>query len=119
MAYSDDVPGTPIPEISQDAQELNLRWRAHDPVDLSWKVKNADWSGTYRAEVRNAPNRAGQLLGTFVVTATYDAPSAMTQFRLQMADSSQVKGDAWWDLQQASGPTRLAGRVFVVPDVTA
>jgi hypothetical protein len=116
--------GTPIPELSQDAAALNLRWRANDAVSLSWRVRNVDWTGTYRAEVRDKPSRAGALLGTFVVVTAFDAtptpeaPLGKTTFTITMADASDVKGDAWWDLQEDGGRTKLAGRVFVTPDVT-
>lgn len=107
----------PTPTLSQEAENLNLKWRAFDPVDLVFIVLDVDWSGAYTAEVRDAPNRDGRLLASLVVTATYIAPD--TRFRLVLADSSPVPNGGYWDLQATAGPTRLAGRVIVVQDVTA
>lgn len=106
----------PTPTLSQEAQSLHLKWVAFDPVDLTFTVLDVDWSGAYTAQVRDAPNRDGRLLASLIVTATYVAPD--TRFRLVLADSSPVPNGGYWDLQAAAGPTRLAGRVFVVQDVT-
>lgn len=125
---------TPVVTLSQDAEELNLKWRYDDVVSMSFLVVDVDWSGTYRAHVRDQPNRTGRLLAELSVTATYISDptnavlasllledpglSGVTQFQLDLADSSAVRGGAFWDLQQDGGPTRLAGTVIVVQDVT-
>lgn len=108
--------GTATPTLSQDAQDLNLKWRAYDAVDLSFKVLAADLSGPYAAEVRDSPNRSGKLLATLTVVATLVGSD--TLFRLTLADSSKVRSNAFWDLQQDGGRTILGGQVIVVEDVT-
>lgn len=108
--------GTPVPELSQDAEELDLKWRSHDVVNMTFTVADVDWAGTYKAQVRDRPSRKGALLAELNVTATL--VDGDTLFTLALADSSTVPNGGFWDLQQVGGPTRLAGRVIVVQDVT-
>lgn len=103
--------------LSQVAQSLDLQWTANDPVSLSFVVQGADWSGTYLAQVRLGPDRSSGLLATLSVSAVYAAPN--TTFVLTLANSSGVPlSGGFWDLQQVGGVTRLAGKVFVVKDVS-
>lgn len=107
----------PTPTLSQEAEELNLQWVANDPVDVSMVALDVDWSGTYKAEVRDQPNTRGRLLAALDVTATL--VDTDTHFRFVLADSSTVPNGGFWDCQQDDGPTRFAGRVIVVQSVTA
>ena len=108
--------GTPVPTLSQDAKQLNLEWRANDPVDLSFIIRATDLSGPYTAEIRDKPNRRGNLLATLTVAATLVGSD--TLFRLTLADSSPIRQNAFYDLQQVGGRTLLAGMVIVIEDVT-
>jgi hypothetical protein len=104
------------PVLTQESARLDLQWVAFDPVDLEFWVKDCDWSGTYKAQVRAAPSRKSHLLDELTVVATYSAPD--TKFTLKLADSSSIPNGGYWDLQEAGGPTRLGGRVIVSADVT-
>jgi len=106
--------------ISQDAVEVDLEWVAADPISLSFIVKDVDWSGTYKAEIRRRQNPTAELLGTLTVTATYTV-GVGTLFVLSMSavDSEDVPAGSWaWDLQEVGGVTRLRGTVHVVQQVT-
>lgn len=104
------------PTLGQDAEQLDLKWTAFDPVALVFYVVDTNWAGTYKAEVRDQPHRHGRLLDELDVVATYVAPD--TEFVLTLADSSKIPSGGYWDLQEVNGPTRLGGRVIVVADVT-
>lgn len=105
------------PVLGQTSRRCDLAWVAFDPVNLVFTVLAADWSGTYKAEVRDGPHRHANLLDELTVTAVYVAPD--TNFTLTLADSSKIPSGGWWDMQQDNGLTRLSGRVIVTADVSS
>jgi hypothetical protein len=90
--------------VSQDAEKLDLVWVASDPVSLAFTVEDVDWSGTYTAQIRAERSATSTLIGTLTVT--------------QVNSALIAAGTYYWDLQQTSGVTRLAGKVSVQPHVT-
>lgn len=106
--------------LSQTPEPLDLNWTFGDPIDLQFDVLSVDWSGAYTAMVRHGRGREAPLLLTLTVVATYTNPN--THFRLTATALASADvpagGTYWWDLQQTGGRTRLAGRVFVDPDIT-
>lgn len=107
--------------IGQAALQIGpLTWTEADPVSLAFRV-DVDWSGDYTCQVRKTRKPTAQLVCTLVVTATYDIPSALTTFTLQMteADSALVpKGKYYCDIQEVDGVTRVWAVVNVGPQVT-
>ena len=104
-----------IAQLSQDAIDLELGWYKGDPVSLSFKVLDVDWSGTYTAGVYKDAT-AATLLQALTVSATYSAVTGDTTFTLTMsdADSDNVAGGLWyWKCRQQNGLTRFAGPVRV------
>lgn len=85
-------------------------------MNLSFTLLNADWSGTYLAQIRRkALGSDSPLLGTLTVTATL--AGADTEFVLSMSagNSAAIPVGTWsWDLQQVGGVTRLKGLVNVL-----
>lgn len=104
-----------IPELSQDAIDLTLKWYKGDPVSLSWRVLDTDWSGTYTGAVYT-DNTASTQLAAFTVTATYDAGQERTTFTVTMSDaaSDNVGAGLWfYKVRETAGLTRFAGAVIV------
>ena len=104
-----------IPELSQNAIDLTLKWYVGDPVSLSWKVLDVNWSGTYTGAVYT-DNTASTQLAAFTVTATHDVPSNDTTFTVTMSDatSDSVPAGLWfYKIRQTAGLTRFAGAVIV------
>lgn len=98
--------------VSQAATNLGLKWYPGDPVNLSWYVKGADWSGTYTAKLRQYEDPASAEIATFTVTATYSAGTQQTTFTVTLATAVD-EGDYWWSCKQTGGVTRFSGPVFV------
>lgn len=104
-----------IPELSQDSIDLTLKWHQGDPVSLSFRVLDVDWSGTYTGAIYTDDTAATQL-AAFTVTATYDAGQERTTFTLTMSDSTSdsVPAGLWyWKIRQTAGLTRFEGAVEV------
>jgi hypothetical protein len=104
-----------IPQLSQDAIDLELKWYKGDPVSLSWKVLDVDWSGTYTAGVYKDAT-AATLLQAITISATYSAVTGDTTFTATIsdADSDNVGAGLWyWKCRQTAGLTRFAGAVRV------
>jgi hypothetical protein len=105
--------------LTQDAGELNLEWVEGDPISVAIVVQAVDWSGTYTAQIRAVPGLTQPLVGTLTVVATYSAPDTTFLLTMSAANSALILAGAYvWDLQQATGPTRLRGRVTVKGQVT-
>jgi hypothetical protein len=106
--------------VSQDAEKLDLVWVASDPVSLAFTVEDVDWSGTYTAQIRAERSATSTLIGTLTVTATFNTPDTDFTMTMTAVNSALIAaGTYYWDLQQTSGVTRLAGKVSVQPHVTA
>lgn len=93
-------------EVSQLPVMLALRWRAGDPVSLSVRVLDNDWTGTYTADVN----------GTAVtVVATLDGTDTVFVFTLA-AGASTTLGAGRFDFQcrNTAGLTRFAGLAVVM-----
>lgn len=102
----------------QQAYELGLAWYPGDPVSLSWRVLNVDWSGTYTAKVRKFADPTSTELATLTVTATYDAGQERTTFTVTLSDAASdaiAEGKYWWSCRQSAGLTRFSGPVEVGP----
>lgn len=102
---------TPV-YVSQDAVDLGLKWYPGDPVNLQWKVADANWSGTYTAKLRQYEDPTSAEIATFTVTATYDAINLWTTFTVTLA-TAVAQGTYWWSCKQTGGPTRFSGQVLV------
>ena len=104
-----------IPELSQDAIDLTLKWYAGDPVSLSWKVLDVDWSGTYTGAVYT-DNTASTQLAALTISATYSSGTGDTTFTVTMSDavSDSVPAGLWfYKIRQTAGLTRFAGAAVV------
>lgn len=129
-----------VPTLDSSAAQLNLQCTQGDPLSFKFIV-DADWSGSYVAQVRVNRERTSTLLATLTVVANlldaaevaaYTAQKVTTQvghteftITLTALLNTVPPGTAWWDMQQqtpgtppVSGVTRLAGRFIVIPDVT-
>lgn len=90
---------------------------------MGFTILDADWSGTYTAQIRKKATDT-TVLATLVVTATYTPlpGSGDTDFVLSLsaADSRTLGvGKFVWDLQDTGLElTRLTGAVEVSQDVT-
>lgn len=105
--------------LSQDAAVLNLEWISGDPISLAITVQAANWSGTYRAQIRAQAAATATLLGELTVVATFSAPdTAITMTMTAVLSALIPPGAYYWDLQQTGGPTRLRGTVSVRGEVT-
>ena len=104
-----------IPQLSQAPFDLELRWYAGDPVSLSFKVLDVNWSGTYTGAVYKEASCA-TLLASFTVTASFDSPSGDTTFTLVMSDltSDSVPAGFWFfKVRENAGLTKFSGSVVV------
>lgn len=115
---------TKNPVLTQEPQGLDLAWRVGDAVLLQFQVKNADWTGTYEADVRKTATVEPPLATMTVATELVDGDTvdSDTRFTLSLseADSRSLgKGNFVWDLEDTGiGLTRLAGKIVVSQDVT-
>jgi hypothetical protein len=98
--------------VSQDAVALGLEWYPGDPVSLTWRVADVNWSGTYTAKLRKYESPDSEELATFTVTATYDPGQEWTTFLVTLATSISA-GQYWWSCKQTGGVTRFSGLVIV------
>ena len=98
--------------VSQEAVPLGLKWYPGDPVNLQWRVADADWSGTYVAKLRKYENPASEEIATFTVSAVYDAVNLWTTFTVTLA-TAVAEGQYWWSCKQTGGVTRFSGLVIV------
>lgn len=107
--------------IGQAALQIGpLSWTEGDPVSLAFKV-DVDWSGTYTCQVRKTRKATATLICALAVVATFDVPSGLTTFTLQMTEADSVpvkKGKYYCDIQQHNGVTRMWAVVEVGPQVT-
>lgn len=112
-------------QITQAAFKLGvLSWTEADPVSLAFVV-NADWSGTYEAQIRKTHKKTGTLVGEFTVVADYDSvdwPLA-TLFTLTITqpDSALIPAQSasyFTDIQEIGGVTRLWAEVRVDQQVS-
>lgn len=108
---------TAVPLLTQEAECLDLGWTAFDPVELSFVVVGADWSGDYTAQIRKRRTRDSQLLAELDVVAVYAAPDTTFTFTLTDSSTARFPG-GFWDMQQTDGRTRLRGRVLISRDIT-
>lgn len=98
--------------VSQDAIDIGLKWFPNDPVNLSFRVADVDWSGSYTAVVRQNSDVSSSIVCTFSVTAVYDNVNLYTTFTFITA--TQVpSGLYWWSCKQNGGLTRFSGQVIV------
>lgn len=104
--------------LDQRATQLNLGWSYGDTIFLQFDIE-LDWSGVYRpAQIKEAQLLELQPLLELDVDAVWDGTK--TTFTLTAADSTAVpEGTQAWSLKTEDGQTRLVGRVFVGPAVTA
>lgn len=98
--------------VSQDAISLGLQWYPGDPVSLSWRVADVNWSGTYVAKLRENQNPTSAEILTFTVTAVYDAVELWTTFTVT-TNTAVAAGDYWWSCKLQGGVTRFSGMVVV------
>ena len=112
------------PVLTQEPDALDLAWRMGDAVLLQFQVKNANWTGTYEADVRKTAT-VEPPLATMTVTAVLvngDTSNSDTLFTLTLSKANSRtlgKGTFVWDLEDTGiGLTRLAGKVFVSQDVS-
>lgn len=107
--------------LSQEAEDLNLKWHEGDPVSLAFTVKGVDWSGDYKAEIRAQKNLVSPVVKELAVTAVLQGVDTAFTLAMSAADSAAiVAGRPWyWDLQQVGGVTRLQGQVLIDAQVTA
>ena len=98
--------------VSQDAVDLGLKWYPGDSVNMTWRVKDANWSGTYVAKLRQYEDPDSAELATFTVTATYDAVNLWTDFTLTLSTAIDA-GCYWWSCKSTGGLTRFSGPVIV------
>ena len=106
-------------ELSQAPVKLNLKWRAGDPVSLSFTVSGADWSGTYVAKVNGSKSTGRATVGTLTVSAAYSAPDTTITLTMSASDSAAITpGTYAWDLKLSGGATKLAGTVVVEEDTS-
>lgn len=109
-------------EVSQEAVEIGpFKWTEGDRVELTWYVE-ADWSGTYTAQIRKHRRVTSTLIGEFTVVATYDGGTERTTFVMSIAqvDSADIRrGTYVTDVQSDDGLTRVWGECIVGPQVTA
>lgn len=110
--------------INQEAAEIpgGLKWTEHDPVTLSWLV-DADWSGTYKAEIREGRSSLATKLTEFTITASFDTVDwpDQTLFIATLTEAESLlvpKGKYYTDIQMEDGPTRLWACCHVGPQVT-
>ena len=98
--------------VSQEAVDLGLQWYPGDPVSLTWRVADVNWSGTYVAKLRANADTNSTEIATFTVTATYDPGQEWTTFVVTLA-TSVAQGPYYWSCKQTGGVTRFAGDVYV------
>lgn len=107
--------------ISQEAIEIGpFEWTEGDRVELQWFV-DADWSGTYRAQIRKQRRSTSALQGEFVVTATFDGGTEQTLFVMTMTkvlSAAIRRGHYFTDIESDDGLTRVWGECIVGPQVT-
>lgn len=98
--------------ISQDAIDIGLAWYPNDPVNLSFRVADTNWAGTYTAAVRANENVTSTVIATLTVTAVYDAGQEWTTFTF--TTNTQVPaGSYYWACKETNGRTKFAGPVIV------
>jgi hypothetical protein len=98
--------------VSQDAIDIALKWYPNDPVNLSLRVNDVDWSGTYTATVRATSDTSSAVVATLTTTAVYDSVNKYTTFTF--TTSTQIPaGLYYWACKQSGGVTRFAGEVYV------
>jgi hypothetical protein len=115
----------PDTSISQEAVEIpgGFTWTEGDPVSLAWLV-NADWSGTYDAQIRVAHNSTSTMLTEFTVTAEYDTleypDKTLFTMTLSAAESQFVPAGKTYftDIQEIGGTTRAWACIHVKHQVT-
>lgn len=110
--------------VSQEAVEIpgGLKWTEHDPVTLAWLVE-ADWSGTYKAQIRQAHSGTATMLTEFTIVAEFDPVEwpDQTLFVATLTEAESLlvpKGKYYTDIQMVDGPTRLWACCHVAPQVT-
>lgn len=110
---------TTVSTLTQEPSGLNLAWRTGDAVNMRFVIRNADWTGTYLAEVRASATSA-TVLATLTVTATLCGLD--TEFILTLSEANSLlvpAGKYVWDLQDTViNLTRLTGTVTVSQDVS-
>jgi hypothetical protein len=100
-----------------DPMKLTLTWTAGDPVQFSFIVKDVDWSGTYRLQVRNTFLPAGEIVRELAVESI--AIGADTRLDFYGPEIPGEKpGRYVWDLQEYGGVTRLGGTARIRGEVT-
>jgi hypothetical protein len=98
--------------VSQDAVDIGLKWYPNDPVNLSFRVADVNWAGSYTATVRENSSTSSAVICSLNVTAVYDAVNLYTTFTF--TTSTQVpSGSYWWSCKQVGGVTRFSGQVLV------
>lgn len=98
--------------VSQAATEIGLAWYPNDPVNLSFRVADVNWAGTYTAAVRANEDTSSTVLATLTVTAVYDAGQEWTTFTF--TTNTQVPaGYYYWSCKETNGRTKFAGPVNV------
>lgn len=98
--------------VSQDAIDIGLKWYPNDPVNLSFRVADVNWAGSYTAAVRANSDASSAVVCSLTVSAVYDAVNLWTTFTF--TTSTQVAGgNYWWACKQNGGMTRFSGLVVV------
>lgn len=98
--------------VSQLATSIGLAWYPNDPVNLSFRVADVNWAGTYTAAVRANENTTSTVVATLTVTAVYDNVNLWTTFTF--TTNTQVPaGSYYWSCKETNGRTKFAGPVMV------
>lgn len=98
--------------ISQDAVDIGLKWYPNDPVNLSFRVANVNWAGTYTAAVRQNSETSSTVICSLTVSAVYDSVNLWTTFTFT-TNTPVASGQYWWACKQTGGVTRFSGPVIV------
>lgn len=110
------------PTLSQKATPLDIAWTEGDPISMSFRVKDTDWTGmSYTAQVKHEPEASAPVVATLTIAATLDAGDTVFTITATAAEAADCHaGDRlYWDMQEVGGITRFGGRCFVGPQVTA
>lgn len=106
-----------VPELDASAQDLNLRMTEGDPLNFQWLVPGAAaWAGAYTFKVRINPDTLVSIAATASIVNTVDALFVVQTVAAQPEFVALTSG-YHWDIQQASGPTRYSGVMFVEAQV--